>query len=144
MRAATDNSLDLLVIQDATRPCSTLRDVISGMTSFAARTQWCDGCEDALSHLRRENFDAVLFDPGLGADVGRLLGSLPPRNEFTPGIVISSSGEGERFVCAGVVDYLDKGTFTSELLERALTHALDRKRIRKALCESDQRFTQPH
>ena len=99
--------------------------------------------EAAWSHLSDGRFDLIFIDLnlGLGGSGIELLRRLRKGKVNIPAIVVTGSGDELMAVEAlksGAYDYLVKENLTSDLLERALRYAIDRKRAREALRIKDR------
>ena len=105
-----------------------------------------ESMKEALRHVHQRTFDVALLDLHLPdsestATVERLCEAAPRLP-----IVIVTGLDDESIVRdamrQGAQDYLIKGRFNAELLQRAVLYAIERKRMEKALRESEERFRQ--
>ncbi|MBL9084388.1 MAG: response regulator, partial [Planctomycetales bacterium] len=107
--------------------------------AFGARLAltWEGSYETGLAALREREFDVCLLDFRLGARTGlELLVEARAAGVETPIILLTGQGEREvdmQAMQAGASDYLTKDQLSAGLVERAIRHALERHRDRRAL-----------
>jgi signal transduction histidine kinase len=107
--------------------------------AFGARLAltWEGSYEAGLTALREREFDVCLLDFRLGARTGlELLIEARAAGVETPIILLTGQGEREvdmQAMQAGASDYLTKDQLSAGLVERAIRHALERHRDRRAL-----------
>jgi diguanylate cyclase (GGDEF)-like protein len=102
------------------------------------RLVWCKNLEDALNHIERKTCDVVLLDYHWGgSSIGRdFLNKAKAKNSHIPIIVMTDEVEAdvdERAIREGASDYLTKSRINSQLLERAIRYAIERKQIEDRL-----------
>ncbi|MGC3971180.1 MAG: response regulator [Pirellulales bacterium] len=110
-----------------------LRDAFGARLALA----WEGSYEAGLQALREREFDVCLLDFRLGARTGLdLLNEAVAAHVETPIILLTGQGEREvdlQVMQAGAADYLTKDQLSSGVLERAIRHAQERHRDRRAL-----------
>jgi len=93
-------------------------------------SDWQEGLDD----LARLDVDIVFLDYELGSSTGiEVLNSLRGSGDERPVIVLTGAGDesvAAEITRAGADDYLVKGKFSENGLERSIRHALDRYRLR--------------
>ncbi len=96
---------------------------------------------DAAARLADGEFDAAVLDMGLpdsqGLDTVRRFVALAPELPFVVLTGFNDRDTGIAAVAAGAQDYLVKGDLRGDVLERALSHAVERKRIDAQIRESE-------
>lgn len=96
------------------------------------KLDWVDNYSDGFERIAKREHDVYLIDYRLGADNGLdLLRQMVEAEHPAP--IILLTGQGDRDVDieamrAGAADYLVKSQINSQLLERAIRYALERKR----------------
>lgn len=128
-----DNPGDVRLIEEALRESRTDFGV-----TVAGRL------EDGLRLLKEAVFDTILLDLNLPdsqgiSSISRLFIQVPE----IPIIVLTGVQDeaiGMEAISAGAQDYLVKGHFNPELLSRSIQYAGQRKKIEKALHESEARY----
>jgi PAS domain S-box-containing protein len=99
---------------------------------------------DARALLGHGGFDAAVLDMGLpdssGLDTVRRFVALAPDLPFVVLTGLDDRDTGIAAVAAGAQDYLVKGEVRGDVLERAIFHAMERKRVEAELRESEARL----
>ncbi len=106
---------------------------------------WVSNSDTALEALKTP-YDACLVDYRLGADSGLVFIERAIGQGFR-GPIILLTGQGDHDVDqqamkAGAADYLDKDQLSSQLLERVVRHAMERKATELALLHSEAQLRQ--
>ena len=103
--------------------------------------RWVDRYDTGRTILFQRQFDVCLLDCGGINDCGlALLRDAVAGGCCEPIIVITGAADSRldmEAMKAGAADYLVKGEFDANRLERAIRHASERARLLKALCTSD-------
>ena len=102
------------------------------------RLLWCKDLEEALDHIERKACDVVLLDYHWGgSSIGRdFLIRAKTKNSHIPIIVMTDEVEAdvdEHAIREGASDYLTKSRINSQLLERGIRYAIERKQIEDRL-----------
>lgn len=102
------------------------------------RLVWCQDLDQALGHIERQTCDVVLLDYHWGgSQIGPdFLKKARAKNPRIPIIVMTDEVEAdidERAIREGASDYLTKSRLNSQLLERAIRYAIERKQIEERL-----------
>jgi len=96
---------------------------------------------EAADCLAEASFDAAVLDMGLpdsrGLDTVRRFVGLAPELPFVVLTGLNDRDTGIAAVAAGAQDYLVKGELRGDVLERALNHAMERKRVEAQVRESE-------
>src|ERR1700694_708677 len=100
---------------------------------------WVPNDREALQAIERNEHDVYLFDYRLGEGDGlELLRQALARGCKAPIILLTGNDDWETDVQAmkgGAADYLVKGHFDAQLLERSIRYAIERKRAKEELLE---------
>jgi DNA-binding response OmpR family regulator len=117
-----DNPADARLVLEMLREAQTMQFEVESVSRLSA----------AIEHLRSRSPDILLLDLGLPDAAGlQGLQTLRAEAEAVPAIVLSGYRDDQlvaRAAEVGAQDYLVKGRFDSEGLERAIRYAIQRKR----------------
>jgi PAS domain S-box-containing protein len=106
--------------------------------------EWCSDYALALEKMKQRAFDVYLLDFHMGKHNGlELLKTALAAGVQEPMIMLTGLGDVEidsQAIKAGAADYLVKGQFSEDLLDRSIRHALDRSQMQRALKESEERY----
>lgn len=95
--------------------------------------------DEGLAQLAAREVDAVLVDHHLGTRTGlELLADLQGAAPDTPIILVTDCGDEETAVAAmrdGFADYLPKQVLSPKCLQRSITNAIEKMRLRRSLRE---------
>ena len=129
-----DNPGDVLLIAEMLKEEAAARFELSSAARLA----------DGIKRLSEQAFDAVLLDLNLpdssGIDTARSLKQNAPNLPIVILTALSDEAMALAALRIGMEDYLVKGQITGALLEHSLRYAIERKRVEKALRESEERF----
>jgi PAS domain S-box-containing protein len=130
-----DNPGDVRLVQEM------LKETASNFKVYVA-----GALEEGLQSLASHDIDVALLDLGLPDSYGlETLVKLQTKVSHLP-IVVVTSVEDEslaiRAVQHGAEDYLVKGQIEKGVLRRALLYAVERKRMKTALAQSEERYRQ--
>src|SRR5512139_517751 len=99
---------------------------------------------DAFAAVRSERVDAVLLDLNLPDSLGvTTFLRLQPKATSLPIVVLVAEQDedlGRQAVDRGALDYLVRGHFTAQLVDKVLRYATERTHTLKALKASEQRY----
>jgi PAS domain S-box-containing protein len=106
--------------------------------------KWVKQLSTGLANLKEEIFDGLLVDLGLpdsqGIDTFKKIHDQAPQIPIVVITGLADDGLALKAVREGAQDYLVKGQIDSNLLIRAIRHAIDRKRTEAALRESEEKY----
>ena len=108
-----------------------IADILSHIRNVNYELTWCDQLEAALPKVMTEEYDVILLDYFWGDRNARdLLNAARVQACQTPIVVMTDEMEAEvdhEAIRAGASDYMIKGQIDSQLLERTLRYAIERK-----------------
>ncbi len=108
-----------------------IADILSHIRHVNYELTWCDQLEAALPKVMAEEYDVILLDYFWGDRNARdLLNAARVQACQTPIVVMTDEMEAEvdhEAIRAGASDYMIKGQIDSQLLERTLRYAIERK-----------------
>jgi diguanylate cyclase (GGDEF)-like protein len=131
-------STTVLLVDDDRQEYLLIGYLLAEAHSEDYRLVWCQHLDDALAHIEKETCDVVLLDYHWGgSSIGRdFLSKAKSINSRIPIIVMTDEIEAdidESAIREGASDYLIKSRINSQLLERAIRYAIDRKQIEDRL-----------
>lgn len=114
-----------------------LADLLSEIHHTDYQLVWHDRLDGALPTIFGDDYDLVLLDYYWGEDTAQdLLTAAKTQACTTPIVVMTNEMETEvdrEAIRAGAADYLIKGQINTQLLERTLRYAIERKRTEQHL-----------
>ncbi len=139
-----DDSIKVLLVDDDEDEYVLTRDLLAEFAKNRFSLDWTPDYDTALADMARDRHQIYLLDYRMGAFDGlELLREALSRGCSAPVIMLTGQGDGEVDVAAmssGAADYLIKSRLNGEILERALRHALERKRMEKQLAREREDF----
>ncbi len=137
-------TISVLLIDDDPDEHLLLRRLLHRASGTFYRIDWVGSFEEGEQEIGLVNHDVYLVDHRLGPHHGlELLRRARARGCSRPVIVLTGFGDStiERAAMeAGAADYLTKGRFDSEALDRAIRYSLQRAQIQEALIDAERRF----
>jgi diguanylate cyclase (GGDEF)-like protein len=100
------------------------------------RLVWCQDLEKGLIHIENQECDVVLLDYHWGVNCTDFIRRANVLNSRIPVIVMTDDRESDvdrRAISEGASDYLVKENVNSEVLERSIRYAIERKKIEQHL-----------
>jgi signal transduction histidine kinase len=136
---ASSTSLRVLIADDDEDDYFLTRDLLLQSRRQKVHLDWAPTYREALQAIERNEHDVYLFDYQLGEGDGlELLRQALARGCKAPIILLTGNDDWETDVQAmkaGAADYLVKGHFDAQLLERSIRYAIERKRAKEELIE---------
>ena len=134
------DTLRVLLVDDDEDDAVMTRALLSNISGMRIELDWVSSYESGLEKLKMHHYDVDLVDYHLGTHSGLdLLHAVHEQKKHAP--VIMLTGQGNESIIlevmrSGAADYLPKGSMSSENLERAIAHAVEKSRLQTHL---DQR-----
>lgn len=132
-----DKEIKILFIDREYGEYLLIADILSHVRHVQYQLTWCNQLETSLPKILSHDFDVVLLDYYWGDQSARdLLNAARVQACNTPIVVMTDEMETEvdrEAIRAGASDYLIKGQIDSELLERTLRYAIERKQTEQHL-----------
>lgn len=122
--------INVLLVEDSEDDYFITNMLLSEIKEKKFNLQWADSYEAALEKMRPNRYDVYLIDYQLGGRNGlELVKKILADGCTTP--IIFLTGQGNESVAVeamklGAQDYLVKGTFTTEALNRAIDNAMEK------------------
>src|ERR1700680_2619345 len=136
---ADSKAIRVLVADDDEDDYVLTKDLLLLSRRQRVHLDWAATYREALQAIERNEHDVYLFDYRLGEGDGlELLRQALARGCKAPIILLTGDDNWETDVQAmkaGAADYLVKGRFDAQLLERSIRYAIERKRAKEELVE---------
>jgi PAS domain S-box-containing protein len=133
--------VSILLVDDDEDDYILIRELLAETGRNRFQLAWAATLEAGLEALACQDFSACLVDYRLGAQDGlELIRAAQAAGCQVPMIMLTGQSTPETdaaAMAAGAVDYLVKGHFGSETLQRALRYAIGRQRTRQSLTQSE-------
>jgi diguanylate cyclase (GGDEF)-like protein len=128
------NPTTVLLVGDDRQEFLMMGYLLSEADNDDYRLVWCERLEKAIEHIESRTCDVVLLDYNWGgSSIGRdFLSKARSKNCHIPIIVMTDDMESEidqHAIREGASDYLTKSRINSQLLERTIRYAVERKQI---------------
>lgn len=140
---STTKPIRLLIVEDDEDDYFLLISSLKN-TSFNKSIVWAESFSKAKEILKQQPIDLVVVDYRLGVHTGLELVSYINENyPFTPTILMTglqALAIDEQALKSGVYDYLVKGQYTSEDIDRSIRYAIEKANVLKSLKESENKF----
>lgn len=124
----SDQVKRILHIDDDEDDYIILRDMLAEIESTSYSIDWAKNEEEGLRKLKDHEYDLCLLDYLLGPTNGiDVLKTMMAQNIDVPIILLTGQGDDivdKQAMEAGAVDYLTKGRFTTQALERIIRYAI--------------------
>ena len=132
-----DKVIRVLIVEDDEDDYIMTRDLIREIAGARYELQWVATYDQAVTAIERDKHDVYLLDYRLGGGTGLdLLRQISQRECHAPVIFMTSQGDKEtdmEAMQAGASDYLIKGAFDANLLERSIRYAMAHKRAEQQI-----------
>lgn len=136
---ASSNALRVLIADDDEDDYILTRELLLLSRHSRIHIDWAPTYREALQAIERNQHDVYLFDYRLGEGDGlELLRLALLRGCKAPIILLTGDDDWETDVQAmkaGAADYLVKGRFDAQLLERSIRYAIEHKKAQEELIE---------
>lgn len=136
-------SIRLLIVEDDEDDYFLLVSSLKA-TTFDKSIVWAESFSKAKEILRQQPIDLVIVDYRLGIHTGiELVSYINERYPFTPTILMTgmqAQAIDEQALKLGVSDYLVKGQYTTEDIDRSIRYAIEKANVLKSLKESENKF----
>lgn len=132
-----DPPLKVLLVEDDEDDYILTRDFLAEIRGDNFKLDWAEDSDAGLDAIRQERHDVYLVDYRLGKGNGLdLLRAAVAHGCKSPIILLTGLGDHKvdsEAMRSGAADYLVKGQFDAQLLERSIRHSILRKRAEREL-----------
>ncbi|HXT40715.1 MAG TPA: ATP-binding protein, partial [Candidatus Angelobacter sp.] len=132
-----DPPLKVLLVEDDEDDYILTREFLAEIRGDNFKLDWAEDSDAGLDAIRQEQHDVYLVDYRLGKGNGLdLLRAAVAHGCKTPIILLTGLGDHQvdsEAMRSGAADYLVKGQFDAQLLERSIRHSILRKRAEREL-----------
>lgn len=130
------NNLRVLLVDDDEDDCFIITELAEEMPSLRINITWAADADAALACLGAEEFDVLLVDYLLTDITGIELLARLKKTKNVPIVLLTGQGSQDlenKAIHSGAADYLIKGQFSAEQLQRCLRYAVDRHKASQSL-----------
>ncbi len=131
--------IKVLLVEDDEDDYLIIQDLLDEIQDSTYKLDWAKSYADALEVISQESFDVYLVDYRLGKRTGLdLLEALNGERIGMPVILLTGISDRQIDMAAmqsGAADFLIKGQFDDNMLERAIRYAMERTRLINAINE---------
>ncbi len=134
----------ILLVEDNPGDARLIEKLLEGSIQEDFQVKWVKSIQEAAKYLKIESYEAILLDltlpDGKGYATFQRVAKMRPE---LPVIVLTGwddSNMGLQAVSEGAQDYLIKGSFEKNHLQKTLLHSIERHRLRIQLEKSESRF----
>lgn len=132
----------ILVVEDNYQDFILFKEILSHIRGFFIQIDHADSLKSACERLEQTNFDIVFLDLFLPDSYGQE--TFTAVQAVTAAPVVILSGMSDRKIALDIVkqgaqDYILKGEFDANLLEKAIIYSIERKKYQEVLEESERR-----
>ena len=121
----------ILLVEDDEEDYIIVKDLFSNVKIQQYLIDWAESYETAMDKIEKNFYDLLLVDYNLGGKTGLdLIDNTADKTSNIPVIILTGQNDRDVDILAmqkGVSDYLVKGSFDSDLLERSIRHAIEKK-----------------
>lgn len=137
-------TIQILLVEDNPDDAELLQEIIADADETPCSLVHVERLKDALNCLRENHFDVILLDLSLPDKQG--LETVAKTYSNSPDLpIVVLTGFNDQFMALealrqGAQDYLVKGKIDSNLLFRAISHAIERAQTLKRLRQSEEQL----
>ena len=138
------DQIKVLLIEDDEDDYILAREYLTEIKTVSYHLDWVASYSAGLESIEKAQYDVYLVDYRLGERDGLdLLREAISRGCNAPIIILTGQGDHEVDVAAmsaGAADYLVKGQINTQILERTIRYAIERKKAEQALSQSEEKY----
>jgi DNA-binding NarL/FixJ family response regulator len=140
-----NKQIKLLLIEDNPGDVRLVKELLGTVQGVHYDLDTAGSLAEGQAHCRANQHQALLLDLNLPDSRGlETVKSVLAKDCQLPIVILTGLNDeqlGTRAIELGAQDFLPKGSLTTELLDRAIRYAIERKRAEKELREFKERFT---
>lgn len=130
-------TIRILFVDDDKEDYFITRELLSGNKNRIYKINWIAGYNEAVAEVEKTAYDLFIFDYNLGLRTGiDLIDTISAKCKNVPVIMLTGQSNpdiDELALKKGVSDYLVKGKFDGEILERSIRYAIEKKDTEKKM-----------
>ena len=138
------STLRILLVEDSPTDARLIQHDLSQVEEQDLNVVWVENVGEAIERLHQEQFDVALLDLGLPDSMGLTTATrIQAECPRLPIIILTGANDeaaGIEAIHMGVQDYLVKGSIGGKSMARVIRYAIERKRNKEALSESEARY----
>lgn len=138
----SDKPIHILIIDDDEDDFFLLKETLEDV-HFEHSVSWGRTYDEAIEFLDRHSLDIVIVDYRLGPHNGIDLIQYINKNYFVPTILLTGLNEAvvdNEALASGAYDYLVKGNYTADLLDRSIRYSIKQAQMIRSLKENELKF----
>ncbi|MCA9421887.1 MAG: hybrid sensor histidine kinase/response regulator [Nitrospira sp.] len=136
-RPDSDGTLKVLLIEDDEDDALITRSLLEKLSNPLVALEWVPSYDEGLEQIKSQQHDIGLLDYQLGSRTGlELLQEANSHGLHFPLIMLTGQGNESLVIDAlelGAIDYLPKRIISSESLQRAICHGIEKNRLQAAV-----------
>ena len=136
--------LSILLAEDDADDALITRSVLNDIEGLRVDLDWVSTFEAAAEQVCDNQHDLYLFDYSLGCRTGLDLLKMAAQRGCTAPVIMLTGYTGNEVILdaihCGATDYLVKGQFDANSLERSIRYSMERKKAEAALRVSEEKY----
>lgn len=132
----------ILIVEDNLQDFIIFKEILSHIRDFFIQIDHADTLAAALEKIQTNEFDIIFLDLFLPDSYGQDTFSAVRSIAMAPVVILSGLSDKKialDIVKQGAQDYIVKGEFDANLLEKAIVYSIERKKYQEILEESERR-----
>lgn len=132
----------ILVVEDNLQDFIIFKEILSHIRDFFIQIDHADSLTTALEKIKNNAFDIIFLDLFLPDSYGQDTFAAVRSIAIAPVVILSGLSDKKialDIVKQGAQDYIVKGEFDANLLEKAIVYSIERKKYQEILEESERR-----
>lgn len=132
----------ILIVEDNLQDFIIFKEILSHIRDFFIQIDHADSLATALEKIKTNEFDIIFLDLFLPDSYGNDTFTAVRGVAIAPVVILSGLSDKKialDIVKQGAQDYIVKGEFDANLLEKAIVYSIERKKYQEILEESERR-----
>lgn len=132
----------ILVVEDNLQDFIIFKEVLGQIRDFFIQIEYAETLQSALELIENSEFDIIFLDLFLPDSFGQETFSQVRSRATAPIVILSGLSDKStalQIVKEGAQDYIVKGEFDANLLEKAIVYSIERKKYQEELEQSERR-----
>lgn len=136
--------INILVVEDNIQDYIIFKEILGQIRDFFIHVEHAQELETAIELVQSQKFDIVFLDLFLPDSFGQeTFTSFQAQDEELPVVILSGLSDKNialEIVKLGAQDYIVKGEFDSNLLEKSIVYSIERKKFQDRLRLSEEKY----